>query len=799
MKQTKFTTAILTLGFLAACSSTPNLEPERITSSPESNQVAEDQKLQTQAVCVRRCEYKITNIGVSNTPSSRMTKLNAAGDVYGVQTNRPVRYSNGMLSVLPVPADINGSQTQPGETASFFATSNEYGDYMIAKRIVNSNATTSRYHSWFHRNGSPENAFSYKGSFHGIAMSDAGHNLSDDPDLQIAALQAQVPHLIWNVNQNTDTPISGPLTLSAINNSGVAVGFSTNLNMSRPVSWSNGATVNLGSLDPSGDSLGRATDVNSSGRIVGWTSVAGRQKAFQYFNGAAGLKMYTIGDLSCVTSQATAINDAGLIGLNGSGCVGQTIAMLSKDGGTRDLNHLIPSNSGWQIRQVIDINNAGQILVTAINSPNQPYPNYLRLDPVNLKSGAAESFLDNDGLQTTNINPGNDDAYAMVVQSNDKIILAGSSQNGQDNPNDLDFALVRYNEDGSRDGSFGTGVGANAGVVTTRVSDVNDEITAVALQSDGRIVVGGRTGRLGVNAFEDFVLARYNTNGSLDASFGANGIVITNFDTFNGFNTRDRIYDIAIQSNGRIVAAGYSTVCNCTALARYNTNGTLDTSFSGDGKFSIMIGGNGDDARAVGIQSDGKIVTAGSMSIGGNSSEFSLVRLNPNGSLDSSFGTNGLVRSNLQPMGESVALALKIQSNGRLLVAGRAGNNAAVVRYDTNGTLDSSFDADGMLISSVAGRFTGIDTQIDGKIITASRSTTASDDRADVQRFHIDGSLDLGFGINGSSRIIWNGSDTIHALGVQSNNDIVVAGSSTVPLSANSARNRDFAIARLNR
>jgi uncharacterized delta-60 repeat protein len=805
MKQFTLITAILTLAATAACSSTPYLGPERTAPNLTAPNPA-DQTLEAQAVCTDRCEYRITDIGVSETASSRMTKLNGTGDVYGVRGARqPTRYSNGVLSPLPVPADINGSQTQPGETDFYSSTSNEYGDYMISKVISNPNTGTFRHHTWFHRNGSPENAFSYKGNFSGVAMSNNGHNLSDRLFNQLViAPDAQVPHLIWNVNQNTDTPTTNPAiqangSLQAINDSGVAVG-TTQRTTGQPISWNNGLVTRLGSLDPAGTSAGVANDININGEIVGESNVANQARAFRYANA----KMYSIDALDCTRSTASAISDSGMIGMNGSSCGGQNVntnlAMIHKNGKTRKLNSLVPSNSGWGIERVVDINSAGQILVLARRINNSGfYARYLRLDPANLNSGAPESFLDNDGLQVSNINLGNDDAYAMAVQSNDKIILAGSSQNGIDNPDNLDFALVGYNEDGSRDSTFGTGVGANTGIVTTRVSNVNDEIRAIALQSDGRIVVGGSTGRLGVNAFEDFVLARYNTNGTLDSSFDTDGIVITNFATINGYSTRDRILDIAIQSDGKIVAAGYSTICNCTAIARYNTNGTLDTSFDGDGKFSQAIGGNGDQANAVSIQSDGKIVIAGYMSIGGGTSEFSLARLNTNGTLDTSFGTNGLVRSNLVPLGSSVAIGLKIQSDGRILAAGRAGTNAALVRYNTNGTFDTSFDTDGILITNTPGRFSSIDTQSNGQIITSSVNGVAGDDLSNVHRFNTDGTPDTTFGTNGSSRITWNGSDTIRAIGIQSNNDIVIAGSSTVPLANSIGRSTDFALARLNR
>ena len=143
------------------------------------------------------------------------------------------------------------------------------------------------------------------------------------------------------------------------------------------------------------------------------------------------------------------------------------------------------------------------------------------------------------------------------------------------------------------------------GKVTTAIGSAMTLLRSVAIQSDGKIVAAGYSDN-GSNY--DFALVRYNTDGSLDTSFDSDGKVTTAIGSGN-----DSAFSVAIQSDGKIVAAGYSTtvVTDDFALVRYNTDGSLDTSFDSDGKVTTAIGSGDDDAFSVAIQSDGKIVAAG--------------------------------------------------------------------------------------------------------------------------------------------------------------------------------------------
>lgn len=336
--------------------------------------------------CIDQCLYTVQAIApLENT--LQLTKLNGAGEILGIRNNKPVIYRNGTLEDLPKPEDINGSQTETGETDTYSITSNGFGDYMIAKRIVKTGNGAVEYHTWFHRNGSPETAFIYKSNFHGVAMSDTGRNLSDDParfqsntpDLQNNSL---IPHLIWNVNRNTDTTISDPGFLWSINNAGIAVGRGNNSDGKQPVSLRNGNKTLLGSLDQSGTSLGTANDINADGVIVGYSSVIGKLRAFRHFNGPSGRKMYPMGDAGCETTNAIAINDAGVSVLNGTGCTNSpnASALINTSDSTQNLNSQIDSNEGWELSSVVDINNKGQIL--AVGKQNG-VRKFVLINPIN--------------------------------------------------------------------------------------------------------------------------------------------------------------------------------------------------------------------------------------------------------------------------------------------------------------------------------------------------------------------------------------------------------------------------------
>ncbi|MDZ4405653.1 MAG: hypothetical protein U1A53_23535, partial [Prosthecobacter sp.] len=207
--------------------------------------------------------------------------------------------------------------------------------------------------------------------------------------------------------------------------------------------------------------------------------------------------------------------------------------------------------------------------------------------------------------------------------------------------------------------------------------------------------------------------------GDLDVSFGIGGIVTTAFGSGN-----DRGYSLVLQSDGKIVVAGQAAAADF-AVARYNPDGTLDTTFNGTGKVTTNIRGTDDNGRGVALQSDGKIVVVGSSSDGGNRSDVTLVRYNTDGTLDTSFGQAGTGKIVTTIAGGSSAGSVAVQADGKIVVAGDAIYSTldfVVLRYNGDGTLDNSFGVGGLMSTDLSGThdvMNGMVLQGDGKIVVS--------------------------------------------------------------------------------
>jgi uncharacterized delta-60 repeat protein len=328
--------------------------------------------------------------------------------------------------------------------------------------------------------------------------------------------------------------------------------------------------------------------------------------------------------------------------------------------------------------------------------------------------GSLDTSFGTGGTVTTAFGTAGDTPLAVVIQTDGKIVAVGYSNSS---PGPV-FALARYNSDGSLDTSFGTG---GTGKVTTAIGTVGAVAYAAAIQSDGKIVVAGESDTATSNVF---ALARYNIDGSLDTSFGTGGTVTTSFGTMYQDAT-----SVAIQADGRIVAAGrYYPVF---ALTRYNSDGSLDTSFGTGGKVTTAMGGDSCDATGVVIQLDGKIVAAGS-SWAGASDSFVLVRYNTDGSLDASFGIGGKVTTGFES-GLGFLRAVAIQSDGKIVAAGSSSDGTSVVftlvRYNSDGSLDTNFGIGGKATTdfgTIADEIYAVAIQTDGEIVAAGYSYTGT-------------------------------------------------------------------------
>ena len=326
--------------------------------------------------------------------------------------------------------------------------------------------------------------------------------------------------------------------------------------------------------------------------------------------------------------------------------------------------------------------------------------------------------------------------------------------------------------------------------------------SGMALQADGKIVMVGGT-------FTDFILARFNADGSLDTGFGVDGKVRT--DMGSGLKLEEALA-VAVQSDGRIVVAGHTSIPAqppapqlppTFAIARYNSDGSLDTSFGTGGKVSGSVNGI---ARAVAIQPDGKIVLAGDfervLSNGEIVSDFTLARFNANGSLDMPFGTSGTgqVATDIGNAANS-GLNLVLQANGAMVVSGKPlGNQPGfdhtdVVRYNANGTPDTSFGNGGKLTLAGVDVGQGLVVQPDGKLVlvgTMLQAAAPATSRFVLMRLMADGSPDTSFGTAGTASTALSENASASGLALQADGKLVVVG--TRALSANP----NFIVARYN-
>jgi uncharacterized delta-60 repeat protein len=338
------------------------------------------------------------------------------------------------------------------------------------------------------------------------------------------------------------------------------------------------------------------------------------------------------------------------------------------------------------------------------------------------KDGILDSSFGSGGKVVTDLG-GRDELFAVLIQADGKIVATGISAVATGS---FDFAIARYNENGTLDPSFGTG-----GIVLTDLGGGSfDDAQGAALQRNGKIVLSGLSDATGSR---DFALARYNSNGSLDSSFGSGGFVLTDL----GNSSTDTGVGMAIQSNGKLVVSGFSDANGSDdfALARYNENGTLDPSFGSGGKVLTDFGSSSfDNAYAVSIRPNGKIVVVGHSDANG-SLDFALARYNIDGSLDPTFGSGGKVLTDFGGSSFDFADAVAIQRNGKIVAAGDSDAAStvdfALARYNENGTLDSTFGSGGRVLTDF-GDSTDFGSRVaiqpNGKIVAAGSSCAAKVD-----------------------------------------------------------------------
>jgi len=365
--------------------------------------------------------------------------------------------------------------------------------------------------------------------------------------------------------------------------------------------------------------------------------------------------------------------------------------------------------------------------------------------------GSLDTTFSGNGKVLTDFSSGYDSGNSIKIQSDGKILVAGTSgtvvSDGTSNNN---FALARYNADGSLDTSFD-----GDGKLTTDFGG-GETGSSVAVQADGKILVAGYAsssftyGYSSKSTKNNFAVARYNIDGSLDTTFDADGKLTTDFGTsdatdsvsgsgqfgglvgtsggssyatdsvsgsshFGGLvgniGTTSYATSSIVQCDGKILVVGSSSLLSLTgnntlttlnsdfAIARYNADGTLDTTFHGDGKLTTDFGGSADSARTVILQSDGKILVAGNSAKTGGNSDFALAQYNVDGSLDTTFHGDGRFTMDFGGAAD-VAYSISVLGDGKILVGGVStidGNgDFALARLNPDGTLDTTFGASGV-------------------------------------------------------------------------------------------------------
>jgi len=330
------------------------------------------------------------------------------------------------------------------------------------------------------------------------------------------------------------------------------------------------------------------------------------------------------------------------------------------------------------------------------------------------EDGMLDSSFNGNGKVLLDLSAEHSYGRAVRIQPDGKIVLCAES----DDSTGKKIWVLRFNEDGTPDASFDID-----GLAKIIVKSKYLGVKALALQADNKIVVGGYLGGL---ARDSFFIARFLSNGMLDNSFDGDGFThtIVGEDYIN-------VGALLVQPDNKIIAVGYARFGgnDDMTLVRYNDNGTLDNSFSGDGIAHIKFSDGDDSANSGLIQPDGKIVVAGyAINDANGKKDFAIARFNPDGTLDDSFQGNGMTLIHITEFSDAAYTLLR-QPDGKYLMGGLAhsetaagGSALALARLNENGTFDNTFDDDGIFSLIHPGISTVIFSaamQPDGKIISA--------------------------------------------------------------------------------
>ena len=396
--------------------------------------------------------------------------------------------------------------------------------------------------------------------------------------------------------------------------------------------------------------------------------------------------------------------------------------------------------------------------------------------------GSLDPAFGINGKVVTALSNAGDYANAIIKLSTGKILVAGNSDAG--------MGFAQYNNDGSTDTSFN-----GNGTLTMYYYGIgNETVAALAEQQDGKIIAVGHAKNNNTDGFVMAVL-RLNPDGTLDETFGTNGKKDISFTNY------QRGTSVAIQPNGKIIVGGLTDGANVykIALARLNTNGSYDTTFSEDGKQTTIIFGRSEYITSLALQPDGKIVAAGGavQNTTGAPGNFAVVRYLNDGSLDTTFSADGIFT--FLPAVSGICRSVLLQPDGKIIAGGYAGvsgsaQDFALARITIDGQLDTTFSQDGLVTTPVSVNndwINGITLQTDGKIIAVGDSSAAGNYDFALVRYTTDGIPDNTFGTNGIVTTDFYGLLDRGAAGVLDGDTIIVTGGVT-----QSNSGYDFGLAR---
>ena len=383
--------------------------------------------------------------------------------------------------------------------------------------------------------------------------------------------------------------------------------------------------------------------------------------------------------------------------------------------------------------------------------------------------GVLDASFGTGGIVTTSVLTGYNNAEAIAVQPDGKIIVAGNVGPSSS----YNVGVVRYNEDGSLDPTFGLG-----GMAVIEASIFLDFAMDIALQPDGKILLAGRifSGSTGSSS----LLIRLLPNGELDNSFGTGGIVNPQFG-----GTDNNAESVALQQDGKILIGGHHG--DRFAVTRFNTDGSIDNTFGNAGMAKANVGISLCYVNDIAVQRDGKIIAAGMGFNDFSSYGFAVARFNTDGSLDIDFADLGTKLFNIGE-GNDFFLSVELQSNDKIVLGGHTWvenlpllqYDLAVVRLNVDGSIDETFGDNGSTTTNIVfgGNYgTSMVLQPDDKIIQNGNISIPSAENVAIVRYTADGALDNTFGTNGITTVDVNGfSDYSEGIAMQPDGKIVTAG-----------------------